>query len=152
RGDTPEELPSTPLNEPHITGTWSPSIISTEIVGTQEYIFTPDTEFCAEAYIMTIEIEESLTPMFQPIGPICQYTEGIELPATSDDYPAISGTWTPESINTESAGITTYTFTPDEGQCAEPTTIDIEIIAPTTPTFHPMGPFCLDVAPTVLPT
>ena len=30
----------------------------------------------------------------------------------------ITGTWSPATINTATAGTVTYTFTPDAGQCA----------------------------------
>ncbi len=48
------------------------------------------------------------------------------LPATSEN--GITGTWLPETINTATAGIFTFTFTPDGGQCAPAVTMDIEII------------------------
>ena len=35
------------------------------------------------------------------------------LPSTSDN--GISGTWSPATINTATAGTSTYTFTPDVG-------------------------------------
>jgi len=41
----------------------------------------------------------------------------------------VTGSWSPTTINTATAGTSTYTFTPDAGLCATTTTMDIEIIA-----------------------
>src|SRR5699024_9262567 len=45
-------------------------------------------------------------------------------------------------IDTENPGTYSHTFIPDVGQCADSTTIDIEIAAPVTPTFEEIGPLC----------
>jgi hypothetical protein len=58
------------------------------------------------------------------------------LPAVSNNN--ITGTWNPATINTAAAGTTTYTFTPDAGQCARPASIDITIAAQITPVFNAM--------------
>src|SRR6185369_1415251 len=38
----------------------------------------------------------------------------------------ITGTWSP-AVSTAAAGTTTYTFTPDAGQCAATMTLDISV-------------------------
>ena len=40
-----------------------------------------------------------------------------------------TGTWSPSTINASTAGMSTYTFTPDIGLCATTTTMDIEIVS-----------------------
>ena len=50
------------------------------------------------------------------------------------------------------AGTSTYTFTFDAGQCALGTTMDVEIIAPTIPTFTQIAPICINSAAPTLPT
>ncbi len=55
----------------------------------------------------------------------CQNQIPETLPSTSTDE--ISGTWLPNSIDTSNLGTTSYTFTPNQGQCANPITIDITI-------------------------
>jgi hypothetical protein len=55
----------------------------------------------------------------------------------------ITGTWNPANISTAAAGTTTYTFTPDAGQCASAVSIDITIAAQVTPVFTAIGPLAL---------
>ncbi len=47
---------------------------------------------------------------------------------------------------TDATGTTTYTFTPDAGQCAVEFTMDIEITDELVPVFAQLGPFCLNTA------
>ena len=123
-----------------VTGTWSPATINTSTVGTSIYTFTPDAGQCAEEVSVDIEITNLITPIFEAIGPFCQNSSAPDLPATSTT--GITGTWSPATINTSTVGISTYTFTPDAGQCAEEVTIDIEITSSITPIFEAIGPFC----------
>ena len=45
----------------------------------------------------------------------------------------------------------TYTFTPDAGQCATTTTIDVTVTPNVTPTFNPFGSLCLNSVAPALP-
>jgi uncharacterized protein (TIGR02145 family) len=67
-----------------------------------------------------------ITPVFTQIGPVVQNSDAPELPATSEN--GITGTWNPSMVSTDAAGVFTFTFTPDEGQCALPVTMTIEVI------------------------
>ena len=64
-----------------------------------------------------------ITPTFTAIGPLCQNSTAPTLPTTSTN--AITGTWSPATINTATVGTTTYTFTPAAGQCAVVVTMEI---------------------------
>jgi uncharacterized protein (TIGR02145 family) len=66
-----------------------------------------------------------VTPVFIQIGPVVQDSDAPLLPGTSDN--GITGSWDPAIINTGTAGTFEYTFTPDEGQCAVPVTMMIEV-------------------------
>jgi uncharacterized protein (TIGR02145 family) len=66
-----------------------------------------------------------VTPVFTQIGPVVQDSEPPVLPTISEN--GISGTWSPETINTDTKGFFTYMFTPDAGQCATSATMIIEI-------------------------
>jgi len=66
-----------------------------------------------------------ITPVFTQIGPVVQDSEAPDLPAASNN--GITGSWSPSTINTSSAGTFTFTFTPDAGQCALAVTMDIEV-------------------------
>ncbi|MEA3447511.1 MAG: SprB repeat-containing protein, partial [Bacteroidota bacterium] len=64
-------------------------------------------------------------PTFTQLGPYCVGDASDALPGTSTN--GISGTWSPATISTASDGTTTYTFTPDAGQCATTTNLTITV-------------------------
>jgi hypothetical protein len=58
----------------------------------------------------------------------------------------------PATISTATAGTTTYTFTPDAGQCATATaTVDVTVTGAVTPTFDPVGNLCIGATAPLLP-
>jgi gliding motility-associated-like protein len=118
-----------------ITGTWNPAMVSTSNAGNIVHTFTPNSGQCANNQTMTVVINPSITPVFTQIAPIC-VGDNLTLPTTSTN--SISGTWTPAVNNTT----TTYTFTPDAGQCAINQTMTINVGLQATPTFSSIGPFC----------
>jgi hypothetical protein len=123
-----------------ITGTWSPATINTATAGTTTYTFTPANGQCAVNTTMIIVVTTQVTPTFTQLGPLCQKQSAPTLPGTSNN--GITGTWSPATINTATAGTTTYTFTPANGQCAVNTTMIIVVTTQVTPTFTQLGPLC----------
>ena len=96
-----------------ITGTWNPATINTATAGTTTYTFTPtDAVSVLLQLTMAITVTPQVTPTFTQIGPLCQNSTAPTLPATSNN--GITGTWSPATINTATAGTTTYTFTPTD--------------------------------------
>ncbi|WP_300666937.1 gliding motility-associated C-terminal domain-containing protein [Fluviicola sp.] len=85
------------------------------------------------------------TPTFTNPGPLCQGTV-FTLPASSNE--GISGTWSP-AVNNNTT--TTYTFTPNGGQCAATIQMTVVINNGTVPVFNNPGPICAGTAYT-LPT
>jgi len=140
-------LPTTSENK--ISGTWSPETINTDVNGTAIYTFIPDEGQCAGEITMEIEITDEIEPVFDPIGPLCLNDTPPELPAVSVN--GINGTWSPSTIDTGTMGVAVYTFTPDEGQCAVPVTMEIEITDEIVPVFDPIGPLCIHSVPPALP-
>src|SRR5690606_29561011 len=104
---------------------------------TTEYTFTPDDNQCAEPVRLTIQIDETITPEFDAVGPFCEGAAIDDLPLVSNN--GITGTWSPAINNTVT---TEYTFTPDDNQCATTTTLTITIDDNIIPTFDAVGPFC----------
>ncbi|HPB02768.1 MAG TPA: T9SS type A sorting domain-containing protein, partial [Bacteroidales bacterium] len=133
-----------------ITGSWSPAVISTASTGTTTYTFTPDAGQCAEITTLDVEVGTSISATFNSFGPYCTGEIPATLPVVSNND--ITGSWSPSSINTASVGTTTYTFTPDAGQCAGPYSMNITVTSGTTPPFGVMGPYCLGSMPGNLPT
>jgi gliding motility-associated-like protein len=145
---TPPALPTTSING--ITGSWSPAVINTTVLGPSDYVFTPDAGQCGVEYTMSIVIDDEITPEFAQIGPLCLNSTPPALPTTSIN--GITGSWTPAVINTSVLGASDYVFTPDAGQCGVEYTMSIVIDDEITPEFTQIGPLCLNSTPPALPT
>jgi hypothetical protein len=99
---------------------------------TQTWSFTDACGRIIE-HVQTITVEScEITPTFDAVGPYCELTAIPALPTTSNN--GITGSWSPAIDNTVT---TTYTFTPDAGQCATTTTLTISI---TTRLLRPSPP------------
>lgn len=118
-------LPLVSSNESPISGTWNPATISTATVGKSVYTFTPNPDQCGTPVTMEIEIIPPVMPVFNQIGPLLQGSVPPKLPATSEN--GITGTWSPDTINTTVVDTIRFTFTPSAGQCASIATMDIII-------------------------
>ncbi len=116
-GSTLTALPTTSING--ITGVWSPALNNAQ---TTEYTFTPNAGQCGIPTKLTIDVNPTITPTFNAIAPICSGETPPALSTTSNN--GITGVWSPALNNTAT---TTYTFTPDSGQCATNTTLTITI-------------------------
>ncbi|WP_445452894.1 T9SS type A sorting domain-containing protein [Flavobacterium sp. 25HG05S-40] len=141
-GDSLNALPTTSNNG--YTGTWSPALDNTI---TTTYTFTPDAGLCATTASLTITVIQPTTPTFTAVADICNGDTLTALPTTSNN--GYTGTWSPALDNTTT---TTYTFTPDAGQCATIASSTITVIQPTTPTFNAVAPICNGETLSVLPT
>jgi len=112
-----------PTLSPTVTTTYS--VLITDICG------DPSTQS------VTINVIDSTTPLFNQVPQICQGDTLNSLPSTSIE--GISGAWAPALDNTST---TTYTFTPDTGQCALSATMTIVVEQTTTPSLTQIGPIC----------
>lgn len=112
-------LPTTSTNA--ISGTWSPANNNTT---TTTYTFTPSAGGCATTAQLTVVVNQPVTPTFTQVSAICSGGT-FTLPTTSTN--SIAGTWSPAINNTTT---TTYTFTPNAGQCATTTTMTVTVNQP----------------------
>ncbi len=116
-------------------GNYSPALSNTM---TTTYTFTPAPGYygqCATGYSVTLVVIPNVTPTFLQVPPICSGQTIAPLPTTSDN--GITGSWLPAINNTAT---TTYTFTPNSGQCAYPTTMTIVVNSlPSIPTVTANG-------------
>ena len=117
-GDSIAPLPTTSNNG--ITGTWNPATIDNTT--TDVYTFTPDAGVCVIPTTIEITVLQQITPTFL-IDDICIGESTAQLPVVSEEN--ISGSWSPATVN--NLVTTTYTFTPDPGQCANTTTETINV-------------------------
>ncbi len=108
-----------------VNGTWSPAINNN---ATTTYTFTPTIGQCATTQTMTVVVGPPSSPTFNPIGPLC-VGNSFGLPLNSLE--GFTGTWSP-ALNNQTT--TTYTFTPNTGQCA--LTGSLEVIINPNPTIQ----------------
>lgn len=143
----PPVLPDTSVNG--ITGTWEPAKVNTGEAGIVEYKFTPDPSQCGSEVTIAVEVTGKIISSFTSVGPLCLNSTPPALSPMSMN--GIPGKWSPDSIRTTVAGSTTYTFTPDTGQCAEPVAMSVTISDKVTPEFEAIGSLCINSVAPVLP-
>ena len=127
-----------------VTGSWSPAIDNSQ---TTNYTFTPDLGQCSNTQTMEITIDPLVTPTFTQQGPYCEGDAVPNISTTSNE--GIIGSWSPAIDNSQT---TTYTFTPDLGQCSNTQTMEITIDPLVTPSFDQVGPYCEGSNPPALTT
>ena len=97
-----------------VTGSWN-AAINNQITTT--YVFTPDAGQCASSFTTTLNVTPSVVSSFEPFVPVCF---GEQIAAFSNtSLNGIVGQWSPAPNNLQT---TSYTFTPNAGQCAAPFT------------------------------
>ncbi len=143
-GATIPPLPTTDLSGT-ISGYWTPSPVSNTV--SDLYTFHPTSQQCALTFPMFIQINNNTVPTFNQVDPICIGGPLGALPTTSTNN--IHGSWSPAMNN---QATTTYTFTPDAGQCAVPTTMTVQVLPILEPTFTQVPPVCLGGVLGPLPT
>lgn len=141
-GDVIPNLPMTSTNM--VSGSWSPVVNNQQ---TTTYNFNPFPAQCALATSMTIAVNPSVNPIFNQVGPFCSGSNIPPLPTTSTNN--VTGVWSPAINN---LATTTYTFTPNPGQCSGTATMTISITDNDIPTFSQSGPFCAGAVVPDLPT
>jgi gliding motility-associated-like protein len=129
-GTTAPVLQSTSNNG--ITGTWNPPTIDNQT--SASYTFTPDANQCGVPVTINVTVTPRTTPTFS-FGTslsICAGGSVPPLPPTSQN--GIPGVWNPTIVDNQNSG--TYAFTPNAGQCANPTTFNVTVTPNITPTFN----------------
>ena len=142
-GDSADVLPNTSLND--ISGTWSPSVISTTASGT--YVFTPDSGQCADEFVLDVVVNTTDEAEFSIGDVYCEGDDPDDLPSISDN--GVEGSWSPAVISTDESG--EYVFTPDPGQCAENYTLEVTIEVNIVPQFDIENQYCEGDDPDDLP-
>jgi gliding motility-associated-like protein len=133
--------------------------LSTSVCLTQDTNMTAQATYtaCDGSHVIKSEnvllhLLTPVTPTFAPIGPLCQGVTAPVLPTTSTNTTGITGVWSPSTIDTSVSGTVHYTFTPNPGQCAVPSSMDVTINSGITPTFNTPAPICAGTPAPVLPT
>ena len=146
------------IKENSPTGT----VIASSLTSPLNYSVTPSTTTTYYATIsdgvdsctqqVTVTVNPSTVPTFTPPSNLCENGPSYNLPTSSEDTPAITGSWDSAAATTTSSGTTTYTFTPDPGQCANTTTMNITVDPSITPTFTAVPDICSGDMLSPLPT
>jgi len=129
----------------NLTYSWTPSetlnasdipnpVASPSGTTTYTITVTDNVNNCITTDQVTVTVTP-VTPTFTNPGPVCEGTN-FTLPASSN---GITGTWSPAPNN---MATTTYTFTPDGGQCAITTQMTVVVNPAVTPGFDNPGPVC----------
>lgn len=127
------------------TGATTPTISVNPSTTTEYWVDTTVNGQTCRKYI-TITVSD-IVPTFNQVPPICLGTSLSPLPGTSTN--SINGSWSPPMNN---LATTTYTFTPDAGQCASIATMTIEVNTSITPDFPTNLTLCGSATPPVLNT
>jgi gliding motility-associated-like protein len=114
------------------SNTLTPQVCPTS---TTTYTLSALQNGCVASDNVQVLITDAIVPNFVQQGPYCVGASAATLPTTSTN--GITGTWSPSVISTASAGNTTYTFTPNPGQCATTTVMNVLINA--LPTLNTSG-------------
>ncbi|MGL2964920.1 PA domain-containing protein [Flavobacterium sp. RSB2_4_14] len=143
---------NTTNTNPNTWTNWSPATFNVQVGNNDEYQFTTSNTLVAGTYYYTfryklssctawqyggtnngfwngisnnsgvLTVNPNVTPTFTQVAPICSGSTLSALPTISNN--GITGTWSPALDNTVT---TTYTFTPDSGQCATTATMTIVV-------------------------
>ncbi|MDD5151962.1 MAG: hypothetical protein PHC28_16035, partial [Flavobacterium sp.] len=98
---------------------------------------------------ITVVVNAKIDPTFDATLPaICKGGSAPILSTTSTN--GITGTWNPSVVNNTTT--TTYIFTPDAGQCANPLSFTIFVVNNITPVFTLPASICLGETPPDLST
>ena len=141
--------PATVVATPTLTGTYSyawtvpatgtdpgnVATFTTTVAGVYSVVITDITTGCSSTSASgTVGFNPVITPTFAAIAPLCSGTTAPILPTSSTNSTPITGAWLPSTIDSNAVGNTTYTFTPDAGQCSEPISIVVTVNSVPTPT------------------
>jgi hypothetical protein len=126
------------LNNTNIPNELSPNLLVTES-GLYNLVVTNSNGCSAVSSSTLISVNPNTIPAFTEIGTICS-GDNFSLPTSSINSTPINGTWSPTINNTVT---TTYTFTPNSGQCASSVNMTVNVIStPISPTFTQLSPVC----------
>ena len=128
--DSYQLLPLSSGNNYYTASGGSGSLLNAgDIITTSQTIYvyaqTGTTPNCTDETSFIVTINPVVTPVFTQIQPLCIGDANVTLPTTSTN--SIDGSWSPAVINTSVAGSIVYTFTPDATECADPTTMTVQV-------------------------
>jgi gliding motility-associated-like protein len=128
------------------TLTGGSSLASTSVLTAGNYYASQTIGGCETTRALVAVVLNNTITSFTQIAPICAGATLSALPTTSNN--SVVGTWLPALNNTTT---TTYTFTPNSGQCGSIVTMTITVNPKTTPTFAQVTAICSGATLSALP-
>lgn len=135
-----------------IPGSWSGDGVNANIfdpliagLGAAQITFMPDQGSCGDIYTTTIEVLSAVTPAPLTFPDICVDDGAFDLPLTVEGF---SGVWSGTGVFGNQffpvglPGLNQLVFTPDDDQCALPTSAVIEVIDLLLFDIQPVSPDC----------
>ncbi|UOK43675.1 MULTISPECIES: T9SS type A sorting domain-containing protein [Flavobacterium] len=138
---------TTPVNE-GVAATTYANLTTPTITATTYYRLkvTCGAGMSGYSTVSTVTVTPTVATDFTQVAPICSGETLAALPLTSNN--GIAGTWSPALNN---AATTTYTFTPNSGQCASTATMTITVNPATAPAFTQVAAICSGSTLSALP-
>jgi gliding motility-associated-like protein len=138
QGTTPLALPTSSSNTPTIIGTWNTPTIATNTPGLTDYIFTPDSSFCALNDTLVITINPTPTISLSPNQTICQgqqaiITSTVSLPDGTYDWQPVDSTTA--NLTIIPGGTTTYELIYTLNGCPSLPAYSTVTVNPNIPVF-----------------
>jgi gliding motility-associated-like protein len=97
----------------------SPSAITTS--GT--YYIKSTSTICSDIASVNVVVNIPITPLFSPVGAVCEGSSAPVLQNASFNVPPITGVWTPATVDVATPGTVVHTFFPNTPQCATTTSL-----------------------------
>ncbi|WP_139150361.1 T9SS type B sorting domain-containing protein [Flagellimonas zhangzhouensis] len=130
--DSPTGADLVPAIDPGVITWYSDAGLTTVVnvdddLTSQDYYVTNTQAGCeSPATTVTVTVDPTVTPTFSFATTYCEDGTPEALPAASDNL--ITGTWSPNAIDTSITGNTDYTFTPDDAsQCGEQVIVTVTV-------------------------
>lgn len=148
-GDATDLLPS--ISDDLISGAWSPSSIDASAATTTNFSFSIDAGQCANNVTLPVIINAPLDAVFTSVDfDFCLNEVVPNLPVLEDG--GMLGTWGPSNVVTTSAGTFVHTFTPNIGECGNPTDFTIVVNDPIASVVSGLdAQYCLNDLAQILP-
>jgi hypothetical protein len=125
-GNTVADLVATGTNIKWYTFDPSKTLLApTTALSIGTYFASQSVNGCESDLTGVVVVVDPNMPTFTQVAPICKGASLAALPTTSTNTVGITGTWSPSTMN--NMATTTYTFTPNAGQCASTAIMEITV-------------------------
>ena len=141
--ETAPILPGSSNNNPPVNGTWTPSTINTNTIGTNTYVFSPNAGQCASNFTMSIDVNAAPNPDASASLQAGCIPLNVNLQTAS--IPGATYQWTANGVNIGSTPTLNTTF--NASGCYN-VVVNVTLGSCSSSAAIP-NPICAEAAPTV---